>query len=84
MLRAGFCTVAVLAAGMWTAPAAQAGCDYYSRTITCDVRHHPDGSYAICTLHVKLLGGAEADCVRVCPPLAGSVEPRAYVPGRAC
>jgi hypothetical protein len=75
---------AVAAAGVWSAPTAQAGCDYYSRTITCDVQHRPDGSYAVCSLHVKLIGGVEADCVRVCPPAAGSADPRPYVEGRPC
>jgi hypothetical protein len=86
MLRA-----AVLAAALFGAvgvvaspPPARAGCDYFSRTITCDVQHRPDGSYAVCSLHVKLIGGVEADCVRVCPPAAGSADPRPYVDGRPC
>jgi len=76
--------VLVLVAGVWVAPPAGAGCDYSSRTVTCDGRYRPDGSYAVCSFHVKLLGGAEADCVRVCPPLAGQVDPRPYVEGRPC
>jgi hypothetical protein len=84
MLRAAVTVMLLVAAGVWLAPPARAGCDYASRTITCDMRHRPDGSYAVCSFHVKLLGGAEADCVRVCPPLAGSPDPRPYVEGRPC
>ena len=83
MLRAAV-TVMLVGAGLWVAPPARAGCDYASRTVTCDMRHRPDGSYAICSLHVKLIGGVEADCVRVCPPAAGSAEPRPFVEGRPC
>lgn len=84
MLRATFCAAVLAAAGLWLAPDAQAGCDYSNRTITCDVQHRPDGSYAVCMLHVKLVGGAEADCVRVCPPLEGQTDPRPWVDGRPC
>ncbi len=78
-MRRGAAVGTVLAAAsvmLWQAPPAQAVCDYGNRTITCDVRHQPDGSYKLCTFHVKLVGGIEADCVRMCPPLPGSTEPR--------